>query len=214
MDQVVGVELDSLKDHVIEYVEREECRVEKNAGVGIIAEELVVVGRAGKGVEHEHRPADHVEVHLHVEAFVEEGQLESASFPQGQERVLDLALRLTEDCKQRKKQAEHRPAGHRVNCRAVEPVARHAGKFKRPNDHGDSENKQAVQPVIARLAGVGVNDVTGDPARGQDYLGQKKHRKHRQRRKETREGFGPGEIKQVVYAEPVNHGQTSIQFAV
>ena len=90
VDQVVGVELDALEDEVVEHVEREERRIEENAGVRVRAEALVVVRGAREGVQREHRPADDVEVHLHVEAVAEERHLPRPPVPERKQRILLL----------------------------------------------------------------------------------------------------------------------------
>ncbi|WP_423926955.1 hypothetical protein [Candidatus Palauibacter sp.] len=93
MDHVIGVELDALEDEVVQDVEREESRIQEDPRVGGCAEKPVVVRGSGEGVQRQHRPADDVQVHLHVEAPVEERQLQGAPFPQRGEPILDLALR-------------------------------------------------------------------------------------------------------------------------
>ena len=88
---------------------------------------LVVVDGPGQGVERQHRPADDVEPHLHVEAAVEELELLRPSEPPRQEAALDLAFRLAEHRQDREDDGQDRSAGDGIERGAVEPVPRHPG---------------------------------------------------------------------------------------
>ena len=89
--------------------------VEVNAGIGVVAEALVVVGGAGEGVEREHSPANDIEVHLDVEAVVEEREFPGAAGPQGGDGVPVLALGLTEYRDDGENGGEDGASGHGVD---------------------------------------------------------------------------------------------------
>ena len=122
MDHVVGIELDALEDEVVQYVEGKERREQEDARVGVLAEAFVVVGSPRQGVERQHRAADDVEIHLHVEALVEERQFLDTPEPQRQDRISYLALRLAEHRQERKDGGNDRSARHRMNRGPVEPL--------------------------------------------------------------------------------------------
>ena len=207
MDHVVGVELDALEDEVVEDVEGEEPGIQEHAGVRVRAEQPVVVRGSGEGVERQHRPADDVQEHLHVEAVLEERQLQHAPFPQGGERTLHLAARPREHGEDGEDEAQDRPAGHLVDRGPVEPVPRHPGELERPYDLREHEHEKAVQPVAAGFARLRVDDVTGDPPSRQDELNHEKRGADRQRGEEAGQRFGPGQLEQVPDAKPFNHGR-------
>ena len=115
VDEVVGVELDALEDEVVEDVEGEEGGVKVDARIGVVAEAFVMVGGAGEGVEREHSPANDVEVHLDVEAVIEEGELPGAAGPQSGDGVPVLALRLSEYRDDGENGREDGASGHGVD---------------------------------------------------------------------------------------------------
>ena len=163
MDQIVGIKLDALKDKVVQYVECKERRIQENAWIGVLAKEFVVVRGPGQGVQCQHRPADDIEIHLYVEAVVEERQLLGPPIPQRQERIFYLALRLAEhryDCKDG---GEDCSTGHSIDRRPVEPVTRHPGEFESPHDQRDCKHQNAVEPIVAGFIGLRVDDVPGNP---------------------------------------------------
>ena len=84
VDQIVGIELDALEDEVVHDVEGEKRRIQEDARVGVFAKEFIVVHGPGQGVERQHRPPDDIEIHLDVEAVVEELQLLGPPEPQRQ----------------------------------------------------------------------------------------------------------------------------------
>ena len=91
MDNIVRVELDALEDEVVHDIVRHERRKEKDARVEVGAKPLVVVRGAGEGVEREHRAADHVEVHLEVNAVLEERHLLGPPQPKCRQGILHFA---------------------------------------------------------------------------------------------------------------------------
>ena len=125
-------------------------------------------------------------------SFVEERNLLCPPIPPRQERVLYLALRLAEHRNQGEGYAEDRSAGHGVNRGSVEPVARQSGEFERPDDQHDQEHEHAVEPVVARFTGLGIDDVAGNPPAWQNELHQEKHGEDHERSEITRNGFRPG----------------------
>ena len=209
MDHVVRVELDALEDEVVEDVEGEESGVQEDARVRVRAEQSVVVRGAGEGVQRQHRPADDVQEHLHVEVLVEEGQLQHAPLPQRGERTLDLAARPREHGEEGEDETEGGAAGHLVDGRPVEPVPRQPGQLERPHDLREREHEEAVQPVAAGLAGVRIDDVPGDPLPRQDEMDDEERGADRQRSEEADDRFGPGKLEQVPDAQPFNHRKRS-----
>ena len=113
VDDVERVELHSLEDEVVEDVEGEERCEEVRARIGVV-DVVVVPDRAGEGVERQHRAADDVEVHLEIDAVVEELHLLGAAEPARQEFVLDVAFGLAEHGDQRHDHGQHRSAGYGV----------------------------------------------------------------------------------------------------
>ena len=136
MDQIVGIELDALKNKVVQYVECEERRIQENAWIGVLAKEFVVVRGPGQGVQRQHRPTYDIEIHLYIEAVVEERQLLDPPIPQREERVLYLALRLAEDRYDCKDGGEDSSTGHSIDRRSIEPVTWHPGELESPHDRG------------------------------------------------------------------------------
>ena len=97
IDQVVGVELDTLEDEVVKDVEREECCIEEDARVEIAPKLVVVPRRAGHGIERQHGAANDVEIHLDIDAFPKQRNLLRSPLPQREQRILDVSLWLGVD---------------------------------------------------------------------------------------------------------------------
>ena len=144
MDQIVGVKLDALKDEVVQYVECEERGIQENAWIGVFAEEFVVVHGPGQGVERKHRPTDGIEIHLYVEAVVEERQLLSPPNPQIHDGILYLPLRLAVHRYDGKESGEDRSASHSIDRGPVEPITRHPGELKSPHAQRDGKHQKTV----------------------------------------------------------------------
>ena len=130
VDQLEGVQVDSLENEVIEDIKGEEGGVQEHAGVGILAEALVVVNRAGERVDREHRPADTIEVHPYVEAVAEERELPDPPRSTGPGRSSSSSV--SAGCRRRRGQGSwpkpfrrppHRPRSGRTS-RAACPSAR------------------------------------------------------------------------------------------
>ena len=205
MDQIVGIELDALKDEVVQYVEREERRIQENARIGVVAKDLVVVRGPGQGVERQHRPTNDVEPHLYVEAVGEERQFPCPPGPQRRDGILLLALRLAEHRQDCKDSGEDRTAGHLIDRGPVEPLSRHPGDLGSPQDQRERKHQYAVQPVAAGFTGLRIDDVTGNSPCRQYDLRLGKHGEDRQRGEKPRNSLRPGKLEKVFDAKPFNH---------
>ena len=160
-----------------------------------------MVGGPGQGVERQHRAADDVEVHLHVEAFVEELNLQGAPEPECGERVLHLSRRLAEHRRDGQDQAQERSAGEGIDGGTVEPIARQqTAGLERPYRYGEQEHQDAVKPIVARPAGLGVDDVARNPSAGQNELRQEEGGEDGQRGEKPGYGFGCGKLEEVADA--------------
>ncbi len=211
MDQIVGIELDALKDEVVQDVEGEEGRVEEDAEIGVVAKAVVVVHGPGEGVERQHRPPDDIEIHLDVDAVVEERQLLGPPCPQRQVRMLDRAWRLAEHRHEGKDRGEDRAAGHRIDRGPVEPIPRHPGELERPHDQRDGKHQQTVEPIGAGCTGGRIDDVAGNPSSWQEELRQEKHGEDHQRGEKPRNRFRPGKLEEVANPQPFNHGRIPLR---
>ena len=159
----------------------------------------------GKGVERKHRPADHVHVHLHIDAFPEERNLLGPAEPPCQEPVLHLAFRLAKHGDQGEDDGENRSAGHGIDRGPVEPVVGQPGKLEGPHDQHDEKDQHAVQAVVAGFSGFRVDDVAGHPPAGKQELDHEKHGVDDQRGEESQDRFRPGQFEKVFDTQPFDH---------
>ena len=187
VDQVIGIKLHPLENEIVKDVEREEARVHVDSRVGLQAKILDVVVmkiRTRKRIQRQHRPTNHIQIHLQIDAIAEQPVLHRPTVPPSDKPVSLMPLfgpcRPTQKRPGRDHPAEESPANHRRDCRPVEPVTLEPKRGDSPQRQHQSKHQYPIEPITPRPTGHRIFHIPRNTPRRQHKLRHIERDEHRQ----------------------------------